>query len=103
METFMERIIETDRRARSVIEEALARRETELAKAREDAQAEADKRSASMRAEMEQIDQEAEAWKTQDAQDAEAEYLTAKHALDAAFEAKREGWLKELFQRTVGE
>ena len=38
METFMERIIETDRRAREVIEKALAQREGDLAAARKQAQ-----------------------------------------------------------------
>ena len=102
METFMERIIETDRRARAVIEQALAKRETELAKARAEAEAEAEQRSASMRAEMEEIDRSAEAWKAKDAEAAESEYLAAKHALDAAFEEKREGWLNKLFERTIG-
>ena len=55
-----------------------------------------------MRAEMEEIDRSAEAWKAKDAEAAESEYLAAKHALDAAFEEKREGWLNKLFERTIG-
>ena len=102
METFMERIIETDRRARQVIEQALARRETELADARVKAQEEVRQRTEALRAEMEQIDRNAEAWKARDAEAAEQEYLTAKHALDAAFEAGRETWLEGICNRVTG-
>ena len=39
---------------------------------------------------------------TQSAQEADREYLSAKHALDAAFEEKREDWLKRICSRAAG-
>lgn len=101
METFMERIIETDRRAREVIEQALSRREPALAEARTQAQAELDKRAEALRLEMEEIDRRAEDRRKRDAQAADEEYLTAKHALDAAFEQQRAAWLDEIFSRAA--
>lgn len=102
METFMERIIETDRRAREVIEKALAQREGDLAAARKQAQEEVRKRTEALRAEMDTIDREAGKSRAQSAQEADREYLSAKHALDAAFEEKREDWLKRICSRAAG-
>lgn len=102
METFMQRIIDTDRQARDVIEKALARREGELAAARSEAQEEVRKRTEALRAEMDEIDRKAEASRQKSAEQADREYLTAKHALDAAFESKREEWLKRICDRATG-
>ena len=102
METFMERIIETDRRAREVIEQALAQREPALAAARKAAQEELRSREEAQRAEMEQLDRDAERSRERDAQDADREYLAAKHALDAAFEEKRGEWLETICRRAAG-
>ena len=77
METFMERIIETDRRAREVIEKALAQREGDLAAARKQAQEEVHKRTEALGAVMGTIGREAGESRAQGAQGGDRGSLSA--------------------------
>ena len=96
MEKFVDRIIETDRKARDIIEDAQTQKQKILA----DAQVRADKEIARHSAEAEKgkrgIDEEFKK-KEQDGLDRmDVDYLTAKRALDAAFEGAHDAWLAEI-------
>ena len=80
MEKFVDRIIETDRKAREIIEQAQQEKQAVLADAKKRADAEREAR------ESERMD---------------AAYLDAKHALDNAFEAGHDAWLAEITQNTL--
>ena len=80
MEKFVDRIIETDRKAREIIEQAQQEKQAVLADAKKRADAEIARR------ESERMD---------------AAYLDAKHALDNAFEAGHDAWLAEITQNTL--
>ncbi len=83
MEKFVDRIIETDRKAREIIEQAQQEKQAVLADAKKRADAEIARREAR---ESERMD---------------AAYLDAKHALDNAFEAGHDAWLAEITQNTL--
>ena len=83
MEKFVDRIIETDRKAREIIEQAQQEKQAVLADAKKRADAEFAQREAR---ESERMD---------------AAYLDAKHALDNAFEAGHDAWLAEITQNTL--
>ena len=83
MEKFVNRIIETDRKAREIIEQAQQEKQAVLADAKKRADAEIAQREAR---ESERMD---------------AAYLDAKHALDNAFEAGHDAWLAEITQNTL--
>ena len=83
MEKFVDRIIETDRKAREIIEQAQQEKQAVLADAKKRADAEIAQREAR---ESERMD---------------AAYLDAKHALDNAFEAGHDAWLAEITQNTL--
>ena len=86
MEKFVDRIIETDRKAREIIEQAQQEKQAVLADAKKRADAEIARR-------------ETEADKGSERMD--AAYLDAKHALDNAFEAGHDAWLAEITQNTL--
>ena len=83
MEKFVDRIIETDRKAREIIEQAQQEKQAVLADAKKRADAEIAQREAR---ESERMD---------------AAYLDAKHALDNAFEDGHDAWLAEITQNTL--
>ena len=77
MEKFVDRIIETDRKAREIIE-----------------QAQQDKGRAA-------IDEEFAQREARESERMDAAYLDAKHALDNAFEDGHDAWLAEITQNTL--
>ena len=96
MEAFVELIMETDRKARALIDQAQEEKKEILAGAEKRANEELKKREAALKAGKKQVDAQLDA-DTRKERDVMAKaYLEAKHALDAAFEEKREMWLKEL-------
>lgn len=96
METFVERIIETDRKAQEVIGAAQKEKKELLQQARERARQELAQREAAARQGKQAVDAEMEQSARQASQSADEDYLEKKRALDAAFEAHREAWLSEI-------
>ena len=94
MEKFVDRIIETDRKAREIIEQAQQEKQAVLADAKKRADAEIARREAEADKGRAAIDEEF-------AQRMDAAYLDAKHALDNAFEAGHDAWLAEITQNTL--
>lgn len=101
MESFVDRIIETDRKARIVIEQAQQEKETLLNEARKKAQDYLEKQEMRVKQGREDVDREFEQ-KTREAADAaDKSYLDQKHALDNAFEHNRALWIKEITQHIL--
>ena len=98
MEKFVDRIIETDRKAREIIEQAQQEKQAVLADAKKRADAEIARREAEGRA---AIDEEFAQREARESERMDAAYLDAKHALDNAFEAGHDAWLAEITQNTL--
>ncbi|WP_367924421.1 hypothetical protein [uncultured Ruthenibacterium sp.] len=102
MEAFVDLIMETDRKARALIDQAQEEKKQILAGAEKRANAELQKRQAVL----EQGKREVDAQLAQDTQKEREEmdkaYLDAKHALDATFEENREHWLDEIQRGILG-
>ena len=96
MEKFVDRIIETDRKAREIIEQAQQEKQAVLADAKKRADAEIARREAEAEKGRAAIDEE---FAQREAR--ESEHLDAKHALDNAFEAGHDAWLAEITQNTL--
>ena len=96
MEKFVDRIIETDRKAREIIEQAQQEKQAVLADAKKRADAEIARREAEADKGRAAIDEEFAQRERMD-----AAYLDAKHALDNAFEAGHDAWLAEITQNTL--
>ncbi len=96
METFVQRIIETDRKARQVIEQAQQEKKRLLQEANEKARAELARREAAARQGRQAVDAEMARRAQEAGRAADEDYLVKKHGLDAAFEANREAWLAQI-------
>ena len=96
MEAFVELIMETDRKARALIDQAQEEKKEIRAGAEKRANEELKKREAALEAGKKQVDAQLDADTRKERDEMDKAYLEAKHALDAAFEEKRELWLKEL-------
>ena len=94
MEKFVNRIIETDRKAREIIEQAQQEKQAVLADAKKRADAEIARREA-------EADEEFAQREARESERMDAAYLDAKHALDNAFEAGHDAWLAEITQNTL--
>ncbi|HJC71834.1 MAG TPA: hypothetical protein H9698_03445 [Candidatus Ruthenibacterium merdavium] len=101
MESFVDRIIETDRKARAVIEKAQKEKETLLNEARKKAQDYLEKQELNVKEGREAIDREFEKKTLEASNEADKSYLDQKHALDEAFEHNRSLWLKEITQNIL--
>ena len=98
MEKFVDRIIETDRKAREIIEQAQQEKQAVLADAKKRADAEIARREAEADKGRAAIDEE---FAQREAERMDAAYLDAKHALDNAFEDGHDAWLAEITQNTL--
>lgn len=103
MEAFVDRIIETDRKARGVIENAQREKKRLLEEAKRRAAEELKKQSAATEQGKQAIDQEIARRETLEDQKADEAYLAAKRGLDEAFEAHREAWLDEVTKNMLAE
>ncbi|MEG0897626.1 MAG: hypothetical protein RSD01_04375 [Ruthenibacterium sp.] len=101
MEKFVDRIIDTDRKAREIIEEAQNKKSALLAQAAQNAEAEIKMRIAESKQKIAESDADLNAREAQAMETADADYFAAKHALDAAFEAGRKTWLREITQNVL--
>lgn len=101
MENFVDRIIDTDRKAREIIENAQHEKETLLKSAEIRAAEQLAVREAESKEAMIAIDAEYAARETSAMDKADAEYISAKHKLDDAFESGRAAWLKEITDAVV--
>ncbi|MEG1406834.1 MAG: hypothetical protein RSD23_03170 [Ruthenibacterium sp.] len=101
MEKFVDRIIDTDRKAREIIEEAQNKKSALLAQAAQNAEAEIKMRIAESKQKIAESDADLNAREAQAMETADADYFVAKHALDAAFEAGRKTWLREITQNVL--
>ena len=96
MEKFVDRIIETDRKAREIIEGA-QREKAQLEKqAREEAARRLEERAAQNAQAIAGLDEQYAQSRTKAEERAEADYITAKHALDADFAAGHDAWLRDV-------
>lgn len=101
MEKFVDRIIDTDRKAREIIEEAQNKKSVLLAQATQKAEAEIAARAAKNAEKIAESDANLKAREAQAISAADADYIAAKHALDSAFEAGRKTWLAEITQNVL--
>lgn len=101
MESFVDRIIETDRKARMVIEQAQQEKERLLNEARQKAQDYLEKQEMRVKQGREDVDREFEQKTQEAAAAADKSYLEQKHALDDAFEQNRALWIKEITQHIL--
>lgn len=96
MEKFVDRIMETDRKAREMIDAAQAEKKQILENARE----KAERQLAEQKAALEQGEREVDAQMAQQAAErdeaSDKSYLDAKHKLDSTFDAHRDAWLEEI-------
>ena len=97
MEKFVDRIIETDRKAREIIEQAQQEKQAVLADAKKRADAEIARREAEADKGRAAIDER----EARESERMDAAYLDAKHALDNAFEDGHDAWLAEITQNTL--
>lgn len=103
LEAFVDRIIETDRRARGVIENAQREKKRLLEEAKQRAAEELKKQSAATQQGKQAIDGELAQREQAENQKADEAYLAAKRGLDEAFEAHREAWLDEVTKNMLAE
>lgn len=96
MEKFIDRIIETDRKAREIIEEAQSEKKLVLEQAQQKAKQQLAARAATERESMFLMDRECEKQKKIITEKADVDYIAAKHALDATFDAGHDTWLHEI-------
>ena len=101
MEKFVNRIIETDRKAREIIEQAQQEKQAVLADAKKRADAEIARREAEADKGRAAIDEEFAQREARESERMDAAYLDTKHALDNAFEAGHDAWLAEITQNTL--
>lgn len=103
MEAFVDRIIETDRKARGVIEDAQREKKRLLEQAKQRAGEELKKQSAAAEAGKQAVDAELAQRAEAESQKADEAYLAAKRGLDEAFEAHRQAWLDEVTKNMLAE
>ncbi|MEG0768914.1 MAG: hypothetical protein RR825_05570 [Ruthenibacterium sp.] len=96
MESFVDRIIETDRKAREMIEAAQQQKALLNRQAAEDAKRALALRAAQDKLAMEKQDQALAVREAAAMEKADDAYIKAKHALDDAFDASRDAWLAEI-------
>lgn len=101
MEKFVDRIIETDRKAREIIEQAQQEKQAVLADAKKRADAEIARREAEADKGRAAIDEEFAQREARESERMDGAYLDAEHALDNAFEAGHDAWLAEITQNTL--
>ncbi|MEG2672156.1 MAG: hypothetical protein RR937_03140 [Ruthenibacterium sp.] len=96
MEKFVDRIIDTDRKAREIIEAAQNKKSALLAQAAQKATAEIAARAAESAQKIAASDADIKAREAAAAEPADKQYISPKHPLAAAFEAGRKTWLAEI-------
>lgn len=96
MEAFVELIMETDRKARTLIDQAQEEKKQILAGAEKRANEELKRREAALEAGKKQVDAQLAQDTKKEREEMDKACLDAKRALDAVFEEKREFWLDEL-------
>ncbi|NCC08349.1 MAG: hypothetical protein EOM30_10030 [Clostridia bacterium] len=95
-ESFVDKIIDTDKKAREIIEGAQKEKDLLMAEAEKRAKQEIEARAEDDKKEMAQIDNKYKEKLAAATERANVEYIAAKHALDAAFEKGRKVWLDEI-------
>ena len=95
MEKFVDRIIETDRKAREIIEQAQQEKQAVLADAKKRADAEIARREAEADKGRAAIDEEFAQREARESERMDAAYL------DNAFEDGHDAWLAEITQNTL--
>lgn len=96
MEKFVDRIIETDRKAREIIEAAHNEKEVYQKEASERARRDLAERAAAQESQIAILDKELAEQVEKACNEADNAYITAKHILDSRFDAGREGWLHDI-------
>lgn len=101
MEKFVEHIIETDKRARAIIEQAQKQKKKMLA----DADAQVEKLQAaheqSMKAQLAEVDEGVQAAREAQQQRAHEDYIKAKKELDARFDRHHDQWVTEIVDNII--
>ncbi len=101
MENFVDRIIDTDRKAREIIENAQREKDALLKGAEARAAEQLAVREAESKEAMLAIDAEYAAREASAMDKSDAEYISAKHKLDHAFDDGRTVWLKEITDAVI--
>jgi vacuolar-type H+-ATPase subunit H len=103
MEKFVDRIVETDQKARQLIDAARREKTDILEKAKQAAEQHLADQAAALANGERKVDEEMAA--KQEAKDEELnqDYLRAKHALDAKFDANYDLWLKTITESILSE
>lgn len=96
MEQFVDQILRADKKAREIIVDAQKQRDEILKQAALDAAAAIAARNAASAKDIAAIDAATASAQEEKMLQADEDYIRLKHALDAAFEAGRTGWLQEL-------
>ena len=96
MEKFVDRIIETDRKAREIIEAAQQTKKQLLKKADTKAKQALEKREAEDSKKMQALNNELAQREKLEIDKADAAYIAAKHMLDHTFEQGHDTWLQEI-------
>ena len=96
MEGFVDRIMETDRKAREMIDAAQREKKQILALAQENARRKLEERAAELERGKRDVDAQLAAQGAAGEEAVNKAYLRAKHALDDAFDAHRDAWLDEI-------
>lgn len=96
VENFVDRILETDRRARALLDEAQSEKKRLLREARERAEADVRRRDEQAKAGCAAVNEEFARREAEAAEAADRDYLRCKRALDEAFEEHRKAWLAEI-------
>lgn len=101
MESFVERIIKTDREAREIIAAAQEQKEKALAEAVTRAETTIAKRQEEQQRQMDKQDEALSARENTAMQRADEEYIAAKHALDTTFDKHHDAWLEEIVKNCL--
>ena len=101
MENFVDRIIETDRKARELLESARSEKKKLLDDAKKRAADYLEQQEQAVRQGRAAVDEEFSRKTAQAAEEADQDYLEQKHRLDGAFEQHRAAWLSEITQNIL--
>ncbi len=101
MESFVDNIIQTDRKARAIIDEAQNSAKNLLAMTKIDAERERERRQENQHAEIISQDEEMKENEKLAIEQADKDYLTAKKKMDSIFAAKVDIWEKDIIDAVL--
>lgn len=98
MEHFVDKILQTDQKAREIIEAAEIEKNAIITKAKKDAHQYLMQQQEKTKAEKQGIDTQLVEKTKQGEETINTLYLTAKHAIDEAFDTQYDAWLAQISQ-----